>query len=65
MHEVALGHGLNRMSGFAPGRKAAHDDKRVESVLPKQMRHTGAGRFALSSTVQVDVLVPGEILEFR
>ncbi len=64
MHEVARRHRFDRISGFAPGREAAHDDKRVESLLPQQMRHTGAGGFARSSTVQKDVLVPGEFLEF-
>ncbi len=63
-HEVARRHRFDWISGFAPGREAAHDDKRVESLLQQQMRHTGAGGFARSSTVQKNVLVPGEFLEF-
>jgi hypothetical protein len=64
MHEVVVRHSLDRLASFAPGRQAADDDEGVESVLAKDMRHTGAGGFALSSTVQVDVLILRERRDF-
>src|SRR5579863_3993072 len=64
MNEVGLRDRLDGFAGLAPGCQAAHDDKRVESLLAKQMRHTGAGGFALSSTVEVNVFVLGEVLDF-
>ena len=57
-------HGLHGLAGFAPGCQATDDYEGVESLLAKEMRHTGAGGFALSSTVQVDVLIFGKRLDF-
>ena len=57
MYQVVARHGLDGLAGFAPRRQAADDDEGVESLLAKQVRHTGAGGFALSSTVEVDVLI--------
>jgi rubredoxin len=57
MHQVAAGHRFDRLPSLAPCRKPAHKYERVESFLAQQMRHTGARGFALSSTVEVDVLV--------
>jgi hypothetical protein len=64
MYQIVIGDRLDGLTGFAPSREAADNHKGVESLLAKQMRHTGAGGFALSSTVQVDVLVLGKCLDF-
>jgi hypothetical protein len=64
MHEVVVGHGLDGLAGFAPGRQATDDHEGVESLLAKEMRHTGAGGFALSSAVEVDVLILGKFWDF-
>ena len=36
----------------------------AKTFLPEYQRHTGAGGFALSSAVDVDVLVLGKVFEF-
>ncbi len=64
LHQVIFGHRLQRLSCFTPGGQSADDHERVESFFPQQMRHPGAGRFARSSTVQVNVLVPGQVFDF-
>jgi hypothetical protein len=64
MHQIGLRDRLRGFPGLAPCCQAAHDDKRVESLLAEQMRHTGAGGFALSSTVEVNVFVLWEGLDF-
>lgn len=64
MHEVGLRDGLNGLTGLAPGGQTTNDDKRVESLIKQQMRHTGAGGFALSSTVEVDVFVLRKSFDF-
>ncbi len=61
MYQIAVWNRLHRLTRFAPSCQATHDDKSVESLFPQQMRHTGAGRFALSCTVQVNVLVLGKL----
>lgn len=63
VHEVGLRDGLNRFTGLTPSCEATNDDKRVESLLAQQMRHTGAGGFALSSTVEVDVFILRKIFD--
>ncbi len=62
MHEVFVRHVLHGESSFSPSRKAAVDYKCIECFFPQQMRHPGAGRFAQSGAVQVDILVMGEAL---
>src|ERR1700733_12523559 len=57
MYQIVMGHGFDRLSRFAPRRQAADDNEGVESLLAKQVRHTGAGGFALSSAIEVDVLI--------
>jgi hypothetical protein len=47
-----------------PRRYSAHEDERVESLFSQLQRHPGAGRFACSSTVQINVLVLGQNFEF-
>lgn len=64
MHEVRRRDRLHRLTGLTPGRETADDDKRVESLFAQQIRHTGAGGFALSSTVEVDVFVLGKSFDF-
>jgi hypothetical protein len=63
LHQVILRNRLNRLPSLAPGRKSADNDERVESFFPQQVRHPGAGRFARSSAVQINVLVPGKVLD--
>ncbi len=64
LHQVVVGHRLKRFSGFPPGRKSADDDKRVEAFFPQLQRHPGAGRFALSSTVQIDIFAGRKVFQF-
>ena len=64
MHQIIPRHRLDGLTGFTPGCQAADNHEGVESLFAKEMRHTGAGGFALSSTVQVDVLILGEYLDF-
>jgi hypothetical protein len=54
---------LERLTGLLPRGYAAHDHKRVESFFSQLQRHPGAGRFARSSTVEIDVPVFGKSLE--
>src|SRR5437868_2024895 len=62
-HQIVLRHRLQRLSHLPPGRQPSDDHERVESFFPQQMRHPGAGRFARSSTVQINVLILGKILD--
>jgi len=64
VHEVRFRDRLDGLTGLAPGGETADDDKSVESLFAQQMRHTGAGGFALSSTVEVDVFVLRKIFDF-
>jgi hypothetical protein len=63
LHQIVLRHGFQWFAGLAPGSQAADDHERVESFFPQQVRHPGAGRFARSSTVKINVLVLGEVLD--
>ena len=56
-HQIILGDGFERLPGLAPGGEPADDHERVEPFFPQQMRHPGAGRFACSSTVEVNVFI--------
>jgi hypothetical protein len=49
--------------GFAPCGDSAHDYERIESFVSQYVRHPGARGLALSSTVQIDVLVLGQGLD--
>ncbi len=62
-HQVTLRHNFKRKSGFAPGGEAADHHVRVKSFFPQYVRHTGAGGFAHSSAVEVDLLVARQIVE--
>jgi hypothetical protein len=64
MNQIIVGNGLQRLSGVAPGGEPAYDDKSVESSFPQQVRHPGARGFALSSTVDVNVLILWKQLDF-
>jgi hypothetical protein len=64
MHQIIAGHDFHRFARFAPGRQSADDHKRVESFFPQHMRHTGAGGFAQSSTVKINIFVLGQPLDF-
>src|SRR5579864_605877 len=48
---------------LAPGGESADDHIRAESFFPQYVRHPGARGFACSSTVQVNVLVLGQVLD--
>jgi hypothetical protein len=45
------------MTCFPPRGQSSDDDERVESIFPQLQRHPGAGRFACSSTVDVNILI--------
>lgn len=63
LHQIILGDRLQGFSRFAPGSQTADDHECVESFFPQQMRHPGAGRFARSSTVEINILVLGQVLD--
>src|SRR5215472_7909785 len=64
MYQIAVWNSLHRLTRFAPSCQAAHDDKSVEPLLSQQICHTGARGFAQSSTVQVEILIPGKPRHF-
>ena len=55
--------GFDGLSGLTPGAQAAHDNECLESMLLKQVRHPGARGFALSSTVEIDLVIVRELLD--
>ena len=63
-YEIVGGNAFDGMSGFAPGAQASSDHKHFESELLQLMRHTGAGGFARSSAVEINLLLLGEVLDF-
>ncbi len=64
LHEVILGDRFHRFSGLAPGSQSADDHERVETFFAQYVRHPGAGRFARSSAVEVNIFIFGEGLDF-
>src|ERR1035438_6937915 len=63
LYQIVLRNRLDRLAGLAPGSQSADNHERVESFFPQQVRHPGAGRFARSSTVKINVLVLGKVLD--
>ena len=59
LYEVTRGYRLERLACLLPGSHPAHDNERVESLFPELQRHPGAGRFACSSTVDINVFILG------
>ena len=64
LHKIIAGYGFSGMTSFSPSRESAHQHKGIESFFPQQVRHPGAGRFAHSSTVNVDIFIFGKVLDF-
>jgi len=64
MHQIVARHDFHRFAGLAPRRQTADDYERVESFFPQHMRHTGAGGFAQSSTVKIDIFILRQPLDF-
>jgi hypothetical protein len=64
LYQIVVRYGFDGLPGFAPGGKTPGDDERVEPFFPQQQRHPGAGPFARSSTVQINVLIFGIGFEF-
>lgn len=62
LDQIVVGHAFDRVSGFAPGAQASADDKNFEPKFLKLMRHTGAGGFACSSTVEINLSILGKVL---
>jgi len=62
LDKVIFGHRLQVSPGLVPRGETADEHKRVKSIFPQYVRHPGARGFARSSTVQINVLVLGEIL---
>jgi hypothetical protein len=54
--------GFDCLTSLAPRAQPADDYKCLESMFLKQLRHTGAGGFALSSTVEINFPVEREFL---
>src|SRR5919197_247636 len=54
LHQILPRHRFNRLPGLAPRRQTTHDNERIESFFPQQMRHPGAGRFARPSPVEIN-----------
>ena len=64
LDQVVVGNSLHRVSGLAPGAQAAGDDEDFESELLQLARHPGAGGFAQSSTVEINLSLLGQVLDF-
>lgn len=64
MDQIVLGNGFERLSSFAPSGEAAYDHKRIESLLPQQVRHPGARGFPCSSAIDINIFVPRQRLDF-
>jgi len=63
-HQVVVGDDFNRLSGFSPGRETALNDKSIETLLSQLQRHPGAGRFARSSAIEIDVFFRSQGFQF-
>ena len=50
-------------SGLAPCCESADDHKHAESLVHQYVRHPGARGLARSSTVQINILVLGQVLD--
>jgi hypothetical protein len=61
--QIVVRHGFERMSRLTPSLQTAGDDERLESLFLQEMRHPGAGRFARSSTVEINLLILGQVLD--
>lgn len=59
-----MGDGFYRVAGFAPGAQASGDDKDFEALLLEQVRHPGARGLACSSTVEINLPLLGDLLDF-
>ncbi len=55
---------FHRLASLTPSRQSADDYERVEAFFPQQVRHPGAGRFARSSAIQINIFVAGKVLDF-
>jgi hypothetical protein len=64
LHQVVGWHGFYRLASFAPGAQPSLNHERPKARLPEYQRHTGAGGFARSSAIDIDVLVLGKGIEF-
>jgi len=64
LDQVVVGNPFHRVSGLAPGTQATRDYVHFESQLLQLLRHPGACGFARSSTVEINLLVLGEVLDF-
>src|SRR5579863_4580314 len=62
-NQVVVGDAFDGLSGFAPGAEPAGDYVDFKSQLDQLLRHTGAGGFALSSAVEINLLILGEVLD--
>ena len=63
LDQIVFGDGFDCLAGGPPGGEASVDDERVESLFSQQVRHTGAGGLARSSTVKINVFVFGELFD--
>ncbi len=63
LHQIILRNGFQWLSGLAPCGQPSNDHERAESFFPQYMRHPGAGCFARSSTVEINILVFRKIFE--
>jgi hypothetical protein len=64
MYKVVVRDHFDLLARFAPRAQSSDDYERFESLFPQHVRHPGAGCFACSSTVDIDVFVLGEQLHF-
>ncbi len=63
-YQVSRRDWFQRLPRLLPSRYSADEYERIESLFPQLQRHTGAGGFACSSTVDVNVMILRESLEF-
>ncbi len=59
-----MGDAFHGIASFAPCAETSGDYEDFESQILQLTRHTGAGGFARSSAVEINLAILGEILDF-
>src|SRR5215472_6434628 len=63
LYQIIFGHGFQMAPGLAPCGQSADDHKNAEPLVHQYVRHPGARGLARSSTVQINVLIFGKVLD--
>ncbi len=64
LDQVVVRHWLNGLSRLSPGTQSTGDYEHLESFFDQQLRHTGASGFACSSTVEINLSLLRQVLDF-